>query len=137
MKPDYLERKVTINSDSFIRLCADVAADTAANDAEPLRAAAAVMSLGVLQSALASLLGIGDGPITIGGDTFALACAAHLYSSNDRGKRVVSERDPELHLASLHHLGVEVGLLCQISDKLFGKDEDFETPPAEKGGDEA
>ena len=137
MKPDYLERKVTIDQNSFINLCAEMTKDEAEKTDNPLRAVATAMSLGLIQSQLADLLGIGAEPVTITGDTFALACAAHMYRSNNRGKVVVAERDPDLQLASLHHMGIEVDLLCRLSDKLFGKDEDFETPPAGKDGDEA
>ena len=137
MRPEYLERKVTLDAKSWLNLCASMTAELVMDEQEPALAAALSLSTGFIQRGMSGLLGLGEEPATIDGNFFTLAAATHLSASRDNGLEAIADNGPSMRGAALHHLGIEVDLLCRLAEKLFGRDKDFEEPPAEKDGDEA
>lgn len=136
MKPEYLSRKVTIDLKSFSRLCSELTHEVIEN-ASSAEAAVYALSIGLLQGKLSEMLELGTEPKTLSAEDFAAAVFLHQTLSYHAGVVLANGTPEDFDGPNTVHLGIDAIMACRIADKLFGKDEDFETPPAEKDGEEA
>ena len=135
MKPDYLSRKVTINRSSFATLCSEITKDLVMNADGP-EAAIYALSLGLMQARLSDKLGLlFEEPQTLSAADFGSAVFDHLRDSYYAGTKIAAPCG--IDGANTVHLGIDAMTAMLIAEKLFGKDEDFETPPNTEGGAEA
>ena len=136
MKPDYLERKVTIDRHGFTVLCSELTREVIEN-ASSAEAAVYALSIGLLQGKLSEMLELGTEPKTFSAEDFAAAVFLHQTLSYHAGVVLANGTQEDFDGPNMMHLGIDAVMACRIADKLFGKDEDFEEQPAEKDGDEA
>ena len=117
-------------------LCSELTSEVIEN-ASIAEAAVYDLSIGLLQSKLSEMLELGTEPKTFSAENFAAAVFLHQILSYHAGVVLANGTQEDFDGPNTVNLGIDAVMACRIADMLFGKDEDFEEQPAEKGGDEA